>query len=162
MARVDIRLHSYQEIFVATGTVKWFNASKGFGFIQADDGSKDVFVHISAVEKAGLSTLNEGQKVQYELVKGQDGKTSAGDLKSVGSGVADQTLPAQLRKAGSCGYRRSVLPGLGLNPSRGRASAVAGLRPRVRLPRPSASAIFVCSLGKPHRKAVLHLHCVVH
>jgi CspA family cold shock protein len=81
--RVDIRLHSTQEIFVATGTVKWFNASKGFGFIQADDGSKDVFVHISAVEKAGLSTLNEGQKIQYELQKGQDGKTSAGDLKSI-------------------------------------------------------------------------------
>lgn len=68
---------------MATGKVKWFNATKGFGFIQADDGSKDVFVHISAVEKAGLSTLNEGQKVQYELHKGQDGKTSAGDLKSI-------------------------------------------------------------------------------
>jgi len=67
---------------VATGTVKWFNASKGFGFIQPDDGSKDVFVHISAVEGAGLSTLNEGQKVQFELVKGKDGKTSAGNLKS--------------------------------------------------------------------------------
>ena len=67
---------------MATGTVKWFNASKGFGFIQADDGSKDVFVHISAVEKAGLATLNEGQKIEYELMKGKDGKTSAGDLKS--------------------------------------------------------------------------------
>jgi CspA family cold shock protein len=63
--------------------VKWFNGSKGFGFIQPDDGSKDVFVHVSAVEGAGLSTLNEGQKVQYELVKGKDGKTSAGDLKAV-------------------------------------------------------------------------------
>lgn len=83
IARVDIRLNYYQEIFVATGTVKWFNAGKGFGFIQADDGSKDVFVHISAVEKAGLSTLNEGQKIEYELVKGKDGKTSAGELKSV-------------------------------------------------------------------------------
>jgi CspA family cold shock protein len=62
--------------------VKWFNASKGFGFIQPDDGSKDVFVHISAVEGAGLSTLNEGQKVQFELVKGKDGKTSAGNLKA--------------------------------------------------------------------------------
>ncbi|MBI4192003.1 MAG: cold-shock protein [Betaproteobacteria bacterium] len=68
---------------MATGTVKWFNASKGFGFIQPDDGSKDVFVHISAVESAGLPTLNEGQKVQFELVKGKDGKTSAGNLKSV-------------------------------------------------------------------------------
>lgn len=68
---------------MATGTVKWFNAGKGFGFIQADDGSKDVFVHISAVEKAGLSNLNEGQKIQYELFKGQDGKVSAQDLKSI-------------------------------------------------------------------------------
>ena len=66
-----------------TATVKWFNASKGFGFIQPDDGSKDVFVHISAVQEAGLSSLNEGQKIQYELVKGKDGKTSAGNLKSV-------------------------------------------------------------------------------
>jgi len=83
MVRVDIRLHFDQEIFVATGKVKWFNASKGFGFIQADDGSKDVFVHISAVEKAGLATLNENQKIQYELHKGQDGKTSASDLKAI-------------------------------------------------------------------------------
>ncbi len=68
---------------MATGTVKWFNAAKGFGFIQPDDGSKDVFVHISAVEKAGLPALKEGQKVQYELVKGKDGKTSAENLNSV-------------------------------------------------------------------------------
>jgi cold shock protein len=68
---------------VATGTVKWFNPSKGFGFIQPDDGSKDVFVHITAVESAGMSTLKEGQKVSFELVKGKDGKTSAGSLKSV-------------------------------------------------------------------------------
>ena len=68
---------------MATGTVKWFNAGKGYGFIQADDGSKDVFVHISAVERAGLGTLTEGQKIQYELVKGKDGKTSAGELKAV-------------------------------------------------------------------------------
>ena len=68
---------------MATGTVKWFNATKGFGFIEADDGSNDVFVHISAVEKAGLSTLKDGQKVEYELTKGNDGKTSAGDLKAL-------------------------------------------------------------------------------
>ena len=68
---------------MANGTVKWFNKSKGFGFIQPDDGSKDVFVHISAVERAGLATLADGQKVQYELVKGKDGKTSADNLKSV-------------------------------------------------------------------------------
>ena len=68
---------------MATGTVKWFNATKGFGFIEADDGSKDVFVHISAVEKAGLSTLKDGQKVEYELMKGNDGKSSAGNLKAL-------------------------------------------------------------------------------
>ena len=68
---------------MAIGTVKWFNGSKGYGFIAPDDGSKDVFVHVSAVESAGLSTLKEGQKVQYELVVGKDGKTSAGNLKSV-------------------------------------------------------------------------------
>ena len=68
---------------MATGTVKRVNPSKGFGFIQPDDGSKDVFVHVSAVEKAGLSTLNEGQKVGYELVKGKNGKSSAENLKSV-------------------------------------------------------------------------------
>ena len=67
---------------MATGTVKWFNASKGCGFIQPDDGSKDVFVHISAVESSGLGTLNEGQKIQYDLTKGQDGKSSAGNLKA--------------------------------------------------------------------------------
>ena len=67
---------------MAKGTVKWFNASKGFGFIQPDDGSKDVFVHISAVESSGLGTLNEGQKIQYDLTKGQDGKSSAVNLKA--------------------------------------------------------------------------------
>ncbi len=62
------------------GTVKWFNSAKGFGFIEPEDGSKDAFVHISAVERAGLSTLNEGQKVQYELEAGRDGKSSAENL----------------------------------------------------------------------------------
>ena len=62
------------------GTVKWFNATKGYGFIEPSDGSKDAFVHISAVERAGLSTLNEGQKVQFELVQGQNGKSSAENL----------------------------------------------------------------------------------
>ncbi len=66
-----------------SGTVKWFNATKGFGFIQPDDGSKDVFVHISAVERAGLGTLKDGQKIQFELAKGKDGKTSADSLKAV-------------------------------------------------------------------------------
>ena len=66
---------------MATGTVKFFNASRGFGFIQPDGGGKDVFVHISAVERAGLSGLGENQKVSYELDQGRDGKTSAVDLK---------------------------------------------------------------------------------
>ena len=65
---------------VATGTVKWFNPSKGFGFIQPDTGGKDVFVHISAVEKAGLSSLNEGEKVSYEVVANR-GKESAENLR---------------------------------------------------------------------------------
>jgi cold shock protein len=65
---------------VATGIVKWFNATKGFGFIQPDNGGKDVFVHISAVEKAGLSNLNEGAKVSYEEMENR-GKTSAENLR---------------------------------------------------------------------------------
>ncbi len=66
---------------MAKGTVKWFNPQKGFGFIQPSDGGKDVFVHISAVERAGLTTLNEGQQVTYELVTDrQRGKTSAEKL----------------------------------------------------------------------------------
>lgn len=63
-----------------TGTVKWFNATKGFGFIQPSDGSKDAFVHISAVERAGLNGLREGQKIEYELVPGRDGRASAENL----------------------------------------------------------------------------------
>ena len=65
---------------VATGMVKWFNSQKGYGFIQPDGGGKDVFVHISAVEKAGLSSLNEGAKVSYEIVSDR-GKESAGNLR---------------------------------------------------------------------------------
>ena len=63
------------------GTVKWFNKIKGYGFIEPDDGSKDAFVHISAVERAGLSSLREGQKIEFELVPGQRGRTSAENLK---------------------------------------------------------------------------------
>jgi cold shock protein len=69
---------------MATGTVKWFNSQKGFGFITPEGGSKDVFVHISAVERAGLQGLNEGQRVQFDLVPGKDGKSSAENLKVVG------------------------------------------------------------------------------
>ncbi|MFZ5617858.1 MAG: cold-shock protein [Pseudomonadota bacterium] len=65
---------------MATGTVKWFNATKGYGFIQPDDGGKDVFVHVTAVQKAGLTGLNEGQKISYDLATDR-GKASASNLK---------------------------------------------------------------------------------
>ncbi len=64
-----------------TGTVKWFNPARGFGFIEPDEGSVDVFVHISAVAEAGLSILTDGQRVEYEVVSKPDGKTAAGNLK---------------------------------------------------------------------------------
>ena len=67
---------------MATGTVKWFNSQKGYGFIQPDDGSKDVFVHISAVERSGMGSLSDGQKVSYEVMRDQKGKFSAENLKS--------------------------------------------------------------------------------
>lgn len=64
------------------GTVKWFNSTKGFGFIQPDDGSKDVFVHISAVERSGLGQLQEGQQVQFDLERDQQGRVSATNLRA--------------------------------------------------------------------------------
>jgi CspA family cold shock protein len=68
---------------MSTGTVKWFNGQKGFGFIQPDDGGKDVFVHISAVERSGMQTLSEGQKISYELeTDRRSGKQSAGNLRA--------------------------------------------------------------------------------
>lgn len=71
---------SLRRLVLSSGTVKWFNPTKGYGFVQPSDGSKDVFVHISAVERAGMKTLNEGQKVTYDLERGQQGKTSAVNL----------------------------------------------------------------------------------
>jgi len=65
---------------MANGTVKWFNAAKGFGFIQPDSGSKDIFVHISALESAGLSSLADGAKVTFEIETGRDGRQSAGNI----------------------------------------------------------------------------------
>ena len=67
---------------MSIGTVKWFNTMKGYGFIQPDDGAKDVFVHISAVERSGLGSLKEGQKVSFDLERGQQGKVSAVNLQS--------------------------------------------------------------------------------
>src|ERR1700738_5684383 len=73
------------EVKMTTGTVKWFNATKGFGFIQPDDGGNDVFVHISAVERAGMGTLREGQKISYEIVADRrSGKSSADNLRAAG------------------------------------------------------------------------------
>ncbi len=68
---------------MSSGTVKWFNGTKGYGFIQPDDGSKDVFVHMSAVERAGMRSLVEGQKVSFSIEQGRNGKSSAVDLQAV-------------------------------------------------------------------------------
>jgi CspA family cold shock protein len=68
---------------MATGTVKWFNPTKGYGFIEPDEGGKDVFVHISALERAGMDSLSEGQKVSYDLEEGRNGKMAAGNLQAV-------------------------------------------------------------------------------
>jgi CspA family cold shock protein len=68
---------------MTVGTVKWFNPSKGYGFIEPTDGTKDVFIHVSALERAGIGSLNEGQKIEYELVPGNNGKTSADSVKLV-------------------------------------------------------------------------------
>jgi CspA family cold shock protein len=74
---------THREVFMPTGTVKWFNPTKGFGFIEPDEGGADAFVHISAVERAGLPPLQEGQKVQYEMEAGRNGKMAATNLSLV-------------------------------------------------------------------------------
>ncbi len=66
---------------MAKGTVKWFNSAKGYGFIQPEDGEKDVFVHITAVQEAGLTGLEDNQPIEYELIEGRDGRMNAGNLK---------------------------------------------------------------------------------
>ncbi len=68
---------------MASGTVKWFNTTKGYGFIAPDDGGKDVFVHVSQMEKSGLTGLADDQKVEFEMIEGPDGRTMAGDIKLV-------------------------------------------------------------------------------
>ena len=75
------RIAACKEINMPSGTVKWFNPTKGYGFIQPDDGGKDVFVHISAVEQAGMRSLNDGQKISFDLESGRQGKLSAVNLK---------------------------------------------------------------------------------
>src|SRR3979490_3207661 len=87
---------------MSIGTVKWFNATKGYGFIQPQGGGQDVFVHISAVERAGLSTLNEGQQVEYEVVSNR-GKSSAENLKVKGGGAgASSKQNGPLSQAAAC------------------------------------------------------------
>jgi cold shock protein len=76
-------VNAFTEAGMAIGTVKWFNAQKGFGFIQPDGGGPDVFVHISAVERAGMGSLQEGQKISYEVLPDKRGKSSAENLKTV-------------------------------------------------------------------------------
>lgn len=68
---------------MAIGTVKWFNATKGYGFIAPDDGGKDVFLHISALERAGLRSVQEGQKLSFDMARGRDGRTSAENVQAV-------------------------------------------------------------------------------
>ncbi len=75
-----LRIYQREKVIMPTGVVKWFDPAKGFGFIVPDDGGNDVFVHVSAVERAGLHSLNEGQKVEYEPVPSRDGKLAAENL----------------------------------------------------------------------------------
>jgi cold shock protein len=80
--RIRVAASRVMEGLMSTGTVKWFNPTKGYGFIQPEDGSKDIFVHISAVERAGLSNLHEGQKLTFDVERGQQGKMSAVNIQA--------------------------------------------------------------------------------
>lgn len=79
--KLDERKIDTEETTMAIGTVKWFNPGKGFGFVAPEDGGKDVFIHVSALERAGISGLAEGQKIEYKLGAGRDGRTSAEDVR---------------------------------------------------------------------------------
>jgi CspA family cold shock protein len=83
LLRIVTGTQLWKEDAMTVGTVKWFNPAKGFGFIEPEDGSNDAFVHISAVQRAGMDSLREGQKVEYELVPGQNGKSSAENLVAI-------------------------------------------------------------------------------
>ena len=97
---------------MATGKVKWFNTAKGFGFIQPDDGGQDIFVHVSAVERAGLSQLDEGQSVNYDLEQdSRSGKTAAGNLEVTGSAPADSRSGPRGPRTGGFGGDRGGFGG---------------------------------------------------
>lgn len=112
------------------GTVKWFNTSKGFGFIEPEDGGQDVFVHASAVEQAGLGMLNEGQKVSYELEQDRrSGKMSAGSLQDLGGGVPSSPRPQrsfEQRRPRDDGYGGGGYGGGGFGGGRGGGGQVSG------------------------------------
>ena len=126
---------------MAPGTVKWFNGQKGFGFIEPDQGGTDVFVHISAVERAGFSSLNEGDKVSYEIVADKrSGKSSADSLKKISASQGG--FAGSLAKPSPLTGRRAFAPPLSLQPKL--SVHGVGRRDRFRL-------CFICFLAAPLR-----------